>query len=309
MAQRLPPGAGEDDVASTKARIGAGSVSSSHPAAAAHPGEHLSQQRRSSAVGSWPLIRFWKMALTWPSLTPAGSTTLRPSGRVSVLPAGPLVPPPPWLAVVSGCSLPVARCLGELRLNVGHREAEHLTAELTSRWVRNAAFGIAGRCRGGPLISTSVFMPGPQEALAILDPHQHREHGDVLHHRRLRLDLQHRPVEGVIGIRVHRDTAPAAPAGSSRCRSHPPGSFTWTRLRSAILSNTVPPPTSFVGDEIDLAALDVLFDDRAGDRGPDIGVFQLDLGVLHIDLGAHHLGLRVGVSPASPGRARFRVRA
>ena len=97
-------------------------------------------------------------------------------------------------------------------------------AEPTSRGVRSAAFGTASTLSRRPTwISTSVFIPGLSSPLAVLDPDQHREHGDVLLGLGLGLDLEHRALERPVGIRVHGDRGALARPASCRCRSRPPG--------------------------------------------------------------------------------------
>ena len=72
--------------------------------------------------------------------------------------------------------------------------------------------------------STSAFIPGPEQPFLVIDPDQHREHGDILLGLRLGLDLEH-GARGRAGWgRRPPSPWPAGPAGSFRCRFRPPGS-------------------------------------------------------------------------------------
>ncbi len=45
----------------------------------------------------------------------------------------------------------------------------------------------------------------PEQSLLVVDPDQHRKHGDVLLGLGLRLDLEHGAVERVLGVCIDRD--------------------------------------------------------------------------------------------------------
>ena len=133
-----------------------------------------------------------------------------------------------------------------------------------------------------------------EQSLGVLDTHQHGEHRDVLLRHRLRLDLEHAPLEGSIGVGGHRHGRREIRVDlSDVCFVHEgpdPHMVEVGHLQEHRPIADVPS-----GRRDDLPALHILLDDRAADRRPDLRVVHLDSGALDRDPRADHFRLRVGM--------------
>ena len=137
------------------------------------------------------------------------SSRARPA-RESVAPApvvrAPSVPRPSGGDGAGASSRAWPPLRGELLLHLLGREPEHLRRRADV--ALGAERGVGHREHAVALADVDLDLgvhARPEQALLVLDPDQHREHGDVLLGLRLRLDLEHRALERPVGVGVHRD--------------------------------------------------------------------------------------------------------
>ena len=174
-------------------------------------------------------------------------------------------------------------------------------AEATSRWVRSAALGTASTLSRWPTwISTSVFMPGRSSPSRLSIRTSTGNIVTFCSVSRLRLDLEHRALERPVGVRIHRDRRELARLDLADVGLvHQRPDLHEVEVGHLEQRGAAAHVRRGRGDH--LPALDVLLDDRAGDRRADVGVLELDLALSTATLRSHHLRRSRWRSRAAPG--------